>query len=239
MYKWEHYTDKQLMKMKLKDLDINFTLRSNELINTVCAEVAQRGIFLQVAHYISTEWFTAYKSRAIAIPFYLFHPRLTNLEIEKTGWSEGNDENYFLKLLRHEIGHIIDDLCYDNYREKHRIFGTATKYPNYYTYKPYSKKFVKNLDEYYAQCCPEEDFAETFAVWLDPNSNWYEKYKNTPAIKKLLFIDSTIHEKTKNISFEKYKIIDKIDTIDITLGEYYRRKNKKYRRKVPKNTVII
>lgn len=252
-YKWEHLTDKQLMNIKLKDLGLNFanpySFKLNRSIDMIRSEIGQKITRLYIEHYISIEWFTTYKSCTIAIPFYLFHPRLINLEIEKTGWAEYNSDEYTLKLLRHEVGHIIDDLCYNKCLEKHKIFGTVKKYPNQYTYNPYSKRFVKNLNEYYAQCCPEEDFAETFAVWLDYNSNWLEKYKNTPAINKLLFINNTICKKTENIKYgkykfikmidEKYKFIKIIDSIDMTLGEYYKRKKKRYNRKVPKNTIII
>ena len=53
------------------------------------------------------------------------------------------------------------------------LFGApATPYPEYYTPKPYSKSFVHHLDHWYAQSHPDEDFAETFAVWLDPESMW-------------------------------------------------------------------
>ena len=33
-----------------------------------------------------------------------------------------------------------------------------------------------HLDSWYAQSHPDEDFAETFAVWLTPDSNWRERY---------------------------------------------------------------
>lgn len=46
-----------------------------------------------------------------------------------------------------------------------------------------------HLDDYYAQCHPDEDFAETFAVWLSPTNNWREKYKKWPAMQKLEYID--------------------------------------------------
>ena len=53
---------------------------------------------------------------------------------------------------------------------RRRLFGNpATQYPEYYTPKPYSKSFVQHLDHWYAQSHPDEDFAETFAVWLDPH----------------------------------------------------------------------
>ena len=63
------------------------------------------------------------------------------------------------------------------------LFGASTvRYPGYYTPKPYSKSFVQHLDHWYAQSHPDEDFAETFAVWLTPNSHWRERYEGWPAI---------------------------------------------------------
>ena len=73
---------------------------------------------------------------------------------------------------------------------RRRLFGTpATPYPEYYTPKPYSKSFVQHLDHWYAQSHPDEDFAETFAVWLDPQSMWATRYAGWPAERKLQYMD--------------------------------------------------
>ena len=50
----------------------------------------------------------------------------------------------------------------------------------YYSPRPYSRSFVRHLDLWYAQCHPDEDFAETFAVWLTPDSLWEERYRGWP-----------------------------------------------------------
>ena len=47
-----------------------------------------------------------------------------------------------------------------------------------------------HLDPWYAQSHPDEDFAETFAVWLTPESNWKPRYAGWPAIKKLDYMDA-------------------------------------------------
>ena len=77
-----------------------------------------------------------------------------------------------LRILRHEAGHAIDNAYRLRRRPtRRRLFGMpTTPYPEYYTPKPYSKSFVQHLDHWYAQSHPDEDFAETFAVWLDPTS---------------------------------------------------------------------
>ena len=91
---------------------------------------------------------------------------------------EGGDPESCLKILRHEVGHAIDNAYQLRRRPtRRRLFGTpATPYPEYYTPKPYSKSFVQHLDHWYAQSHPDEDFAETFAVWLDPQSMWATRY---------------------------------------------------------------
>ena len=67
-------------------------------------------------------------------------------------------------------------------------------YPDYYTPKPYSKSFVLHLDSWYAQSHPDEDFAETFAVWLYPQSDWRDRYADWPAVKKLEYMDTLMRE---------------------------------------------
>src|SRR4026209_838771 len=94
-------------------------------------------------------------------------------------------------ILRHEAGHAIDNAYQVRRRPTRRkLFGTpATPLPADYTPKPYSKSFVLHLDHWYAQIHPDEDFAETFAVWLDPRSMWATRYTGWPALRKLEYLD--------------------------------------------------
>ena len=121
-------------------------------------------------YWLSDEWFTPDDVPGIAIPFYLAHPRLAKLELAQMLEVEGGDPESCLMILRHEAGHAIDNAYQLRRRPtRRRLFGPpATPYPEYYTPKPYSKSFVQHLDHWYAQSHPDEDFAETFAVWLDP-----------------------------------------------------------------------
>ncbi len=71
-----------------------------------------------------------------------------------------------------------------------RVFGNASQeYDDTYRFRPYSKSFVRHLDYYYAQYHPDEDFVETFAVWLTPGLDWREEYAGWKALDKLLFVD--------------------------------------------------
>ena len=120
----------------------------------------------------------------IAIPFYLAHPRLARLEQAQMLEVEGGTLEWCLRILRHEAGHAIDNA----YRLRDRAAGGAScsaaapaPYPKYYLPRPYSKSFVIHLDAWYAQSHPDEDFAETFAVWLDPRGDWRSRYAGWPA----------------------------------------------------------
>jgi hypothetical protein len=144
---------------------------------------------------------------------------------------EGGDRAYCMRLLRHEMGHAIN-YAYRLHRRKrwNEVFGPfSAEYGDSYKYRPYSKSFVRHLKDWYAQYHPDEDFAETFAIWLDPDSNWKEKYKGWKALKKLEYVDKLIKEiakrKPKKSKGEKYWAISRMKT---TLGTYYKRKRKLY-----------
>jgi hypothetical protein len=49
------------------------------------------------------------------------------------------------------------------------------------------------MEGWYAQKHPDEDFAETFAVWLTPRSRWRQRYKGWPAMAKLRYVDRMAH----------------------------------------------
>jgi len=45
---------------------------------------------------------------------------------------------------------------------------------------PFSPDFVRHLPGGYAQMHPDEDWAETFAVWMTPGLDWAELYADAP-----------------------------------------------------------
>ena len=101
--------------------------------------------------------------------------------------SNANVHNTCLRILRHELGHAIDNAFRLSRRKRWRqIFGRASRpYPDFYSPQPFSRKFVLHLDYWYAQSHPSEDFAETFAVWLAPGSRWRKTYQDWAALRKL------------------------------------------------------
>ena len=142
------------------------------------AEADARNLAFKPHYWLSDEWFTPDGVGGIAIPFYLAHPRLEQLEERQMLEVEGGTHDWCVKILRHEYGHAIDNAYNLQRRRKRlRLFGPSTaEYPEYYTPKPYSKSFVLHLDSWYAQSHPDEDFAETFAVWLNPDADWRSRY---------------------------------------------------------------
>jgi hypothetical protein len=179
--------------------DLALSIKGSELetrIEKALDELRANDLDFKPHFWLSDEWFCADGIPGIAIPFYLAHPRLERLERSQLLEVEGGDEKWCLKILRHELGHAIEN-AFRTRRLKARreLFGKSTEpYPEYYSPRPYSKSFVLHLDPWYAQSHPDEDFAETFAVWLTPNSQWRDRYAGWPALKKLEYMDSLMNE---------------------------------------------
>ena len=83
---------------------------------------------------------------------------------------------------------------------------------------------------WYAQSHPDEDFAETFAVWLDPNSAWSRRYAGWPALKKLEYMDGLMREIAGRPPLVRTRRrVDPLTRLRRTLREHYRRKRELYR----------
>jgi hypothetical protein len=229
---WASFGDEQLLAVRMCDLGL--TMEGTDLearIAQLNAELVTRGVTFQPHYWLSDEWFTPDGIPGIAIPFYLAHPRLAKLELAQMLEVEGGDPESCLRILRHEAGHAIDNAYLLRRRPKRRrLFGNpATDYPDYYTPKPYSKSFVQHLDHWYAQSHPDEDFAETFAVWLDPQSMWATRYAGWPALRKLEYMDQLMRELARRRpSVASKRQVDPLPRLRKTLGEHYRRKREHY-----------
>jgi hypothetical protein len=113
------------------------------------------------------------------------------LERRMIGEAEGGSRFWRQRILRHEAGHALDTAYALRRRPGWRdTFGRASKpYPSTYSVRPASRRFVQHLGHWYAQSHPTEDFAETFAVWLQPKARWRREYAGWPALGKLEFVD--------------------------------------------------
>jgi hypothetical protein len=145
---------------------------------------------------------------------------------------EGGGVSWCMKLLRHEAGHAFDHAFRLSSRDDWRdVFGsTRTKYqPYFYEIDPDSLDFVVNVPDNYAQAHPVEDFAETFAVWLNPRSNWRERYAGTPALKKLRYVDRLMREVREMPLPRKRPVVGpEARALQSTLHSYYERKLRLY-----------
>ena len=202
-----------------------------ERITRLRGELDARGLRFPLHFYLSDEWFTPDGATAIAVPFYLAHPRLEKLEEAQMFEAEGGEYEWGMRILRHEAGHAIDNAYKLRLRKQRRlVFGLPSKpYPEFYTPKPYSKSFVLHLDSWYAQSHPDEDFAETFAVWLTPNSEWPQRYTGWKALRKLDYMDAlmrSIRDHAPRV--DNPEEVDPLPALKITLRQHYRNKRRHY-----------
>jgi hypothetical protein len=229
---WTALSDEKLLEVRMCDLGL--TIAGTELESRIAqlnAELDVRGLSFRPHYWLSDEWFTPDGVPGIAIPFYLAHPRLAKLEKAEMLEVEGGDPESCMRILRHEAGHAIDN-AYQLQRRptRRRLFGDPkTEYPEYYTPKPYSKSFVQHLDHWYAQSHPDEDFAETFAVWLDPQSFWSTRYAGWPAQRKLEYLDRVMRDlaRRRQVITSKREV-DPLPRLKKTLREHYRKKREHY-----------
>jgi hypothetical protein len=207
-----------------------------ERVNALYAELAGRGLVFRPPCYLADEWLTPDDEAVIGIPFYLAHPRLKELEQKMMHDVEGGEPASCMRLLRHEAGHAIN-YAYRLYNRKEckRIFGHFhAEYPERYKYQPYSKSFVIHLEDGYAQYHPDEDFAETFAVWLTPESDWRTKYAGWKALEKLEYVDALMQQLAsrprKARNGKKYW---NISTLKATLATHYKKRSEFYEESSP------
>jgi hypothetical protein len=234
---WVKLTDEQLLDLRMCDLGV--TIEDSVLqkrIAQLSEELAERGITFRPHFWLSDEWFTPDDVPGIAIPFYLAHPRLAKLEQNRMFEVEGGTQGWCMRILRHEAGHAIDNAyLLQRRRKRQELFGSsATPYPEWYTPKPYSRSFVLHLDYWYAQSHPDEDFAETFAVWLNPRSDWRRRYHGWPALKKLEYVDALMREiGNKPPVVTTKRQVDPLHRIRRTLRQHYRKKADVYGSEYP------
>ena len=228
---WPDLHDEALLDVRMADLPLAIGETLADRIAQLSGELETRGLHFPLHCYLSDEWFTPDGAAAIAIPFYLAHPRLARLEEAQMFEVEGGEHEWCMRILRHEAGHAIDNAFRLRRRpQRRRVFGLPSKpYPEFYTPKPYSKRYVLHLDAWYAQSHPDEDFAETFALWLTPTSEWRQRYAGWPALKKLECMDALMtsisHQPPRVIDHDE---VDPLRRLNKTLRQHYRNKRRYY-----------
>ena len=232
-------SDEQLLGLRFCDLRLKIE-RSPlaKRVRRLYRELDKRDIKFRPHVWLSEEWFSPDGVPGIAVPFYLAHPRLERLERRMMRNVEGGSAESAMRILRHEAGHAIDTAYRLRRRKRWReIFGPASlPYPDTYKARPGSRRYVQHLGEWYAQAHPCEDFAETFAVWLKPNSSWRRTYAQWPAFHKLEFVDELLDGvKRQRPLVRNREVVEPLRENTRTLAEHSRRKlvrHSMYRRTV-------
>jgi len=230
-------SEEELLRLRVCELPLNLEgTWLEECVKELYQELEDKGFHFKPPCYLADEWLTPDKEPVVGVPFFLAHPALIRLEKKMVLDAEGSTRSWCMKLLRHEAGHALN-YAYKLYRRKkwQKIFGQFSKeYDETYRFRPYSRNFVRHLEDYYAQYHPDEDFAETFAVWLTPNLKWRAQYKGWKAIEKLNYVDELMSEiKDKEPLVKKGKKYWEASRMRITLKNFYKKKRHSYMEDFP------
>jgi hypothetical protein len=197
-------------------------------------ELAAKGLDYAPGFYLTDTWGCPDRVPTIGIPFYLASAPLGRIEKEQTGDLE--DSQTIMQLLRHETGHAINYAFrlweQPGWRE---VFGPFSKpYRDVFQPNPWSRRFVRHICSCpyrytYAQKHPDEDFAETFAVWLTPRSGWRRKYRGWPAIEKLRYVDRLMEKiRGREPRRKRGKLVNPVCELTLPVAEHYRRQARRY-----------
>jgi hypothetical protein len=229
---WSRISDERLLQVRMCDLPIRIHGSSlQRRIRHLNRELRSRGLRFRPHVWLSNEFFTPDGVPGFAIPFYLAHPRLMQLERRQMLEVEGGTEAECMRILRHETGHALDH-AYRLHRKGgwRKMFGpVSTPYPTSYKPDPLSRNHVLHLNYWYAQAHPLEDFAESFAVWLRPGARWRTRYRGWPALRKLRYVDACMKAIGNKPRLERARYqVDPLSEIKMTLAQHYRRKKSEY-----------
>lgn len=235
---WVNLSDEELLEKRISQLGLRLEgTELQPLVQRLYDELTQKGLTFHPPCHLGDEWFVPVGVPAIFIPFFLAHERLRKLERKMMLEVEGETPEWFMKLIRHEAAHAYFYAFQLQKKTKwRRIFGatSAEETPQFYRPRPYSRSFVVHLDDWYAQSHPDEDFAETFAIWLTPGLNWRERYQGWKALQKLEYVDELMRSLAGKPPLHQppYRVGDH-DCLNVKLKTYYQRKRKLYEDSYP------
>ena len=196
------------------------------LVHQLYRELEQKGLMkFHPLCYLTDEWGCPSGEPVIGIPFYLAHAELAALEKEM---NDLEDVRETMMYLRHEAGHAFN-YAYRLHRrpEWKQLFGPFRRpYHDNYRPIPFSRNYVRHLAGWYAQKHPDEDFAETFAVWLTPRSAWRKRYRGWGAMAKLQYMNRIARELGNVDPVRRRGQTDiTVDEMETTVAEFYQRTN--------------
>ena len=227
----------ELLNTRISDLGLEVEGSPVEpFVHRMHREMDTKGFLFKPQIYLTDGWGCPDRTPVIGIPFYLADRRLARLEQEQTG--EVEDARTVMMLIRHEAGHAL------NYAYKlwertswKEMFGLFTKpYRDVFRPDRFSRHFVRHIASYpygrtYAQKHPDEDFSETFAVWLTPRSGWRTRYRHWPVIRKLRYVDRLMRDikRTKPLTLRR-RVVRPVEKMNILLADHYGKKSEVFRR---------
>jgi hypothetical protein len=213
----------ELLRTRACDLPVSLEGSMFEpVIARVKRDLRRRGLDWFPPVYLSTGWHCPDRIPVVGVPFVLASRELRRLEKEVTNQLESPAD--MVRYLRHEIGHAINyALHLYETPEWRRVFGAFSRpYRHQYVVRPTSRKHVRHLENYYAQKHPDEDFAETFAVWLTPCTQWRARYEGWGALRKLEYVDRVMRElRGTQIPVGRIARVEPVERLRYTLAAYY------------------
>ena len=230
---WVNLSDDELLEKKISQLGLKLDgTELSPLIQQLYTELSEKGLVFHPPCHVGDEWFVPVGIPAIFVPFFLTHERLRKLERKLMLDVEGETAEWFLRLMRHETAHAYFYAYALHKKTKWRnVFGSTSteETPELYRPRPYSRSYVVHLDDWYAQSHPDEDFAETFAVWLTPGLDWRTRYQGWKALQKLEYVDELMRSLAGKppVHQPAYRVADH-DCLNVKLKTCYARKRKLY-----------
>lgn len=191
---WESERER-LLGQRISDLGLALRGTAIEpLVEQLYGELEAMALRFRPTIYLSDEWGCPEGTPHIGVPFYLASAELARVEEDFALGIE--DERDIIRFLRHEAGHAFNYAYRLHERSDwHEVFGSYSRpYRERFAADPFSTEYVRHILAWYAQKHPDEDFAETFAVWMTPDSDWREEYRGWGALRKLEYVDRVMRE---------------------------------------------
>lgn len=203
----------------------------DEAIRRVREDLARVGITqLNPNFYVSNAYGCVEGTTNIAVGFYDYNELLRELNKEFRGWR--HDPADILQILRHEVGHAFC-YAYKLYRLKEfrHLFNVKGHFFHTYPEKnghrpnPWSADYVNPAGDFYAQKHPDEDFAETFSVWLTPEIDWRTQFAGKHgALRKLAYVERIVGEcgrQETQLGNGAAALDSPIDQLSMTTGHFF------------------
>src|SRR5687768_8757668 len=212
------------MAQKISDFGLTIAgSRVEKMVEQLYAELAEKGLAFRPGVYLSDQWGCPDGTPLIGVPFYLADPRLAQIEDDLALGIESDDDS--MRYMRHEAGHAFNYAyrLYDR-ADWRRTFGPYSRpYRDRFRVDPFSRSHVRHILGWYAQKHPDEDFAETFAVWLTPSRDWRADYAGWPALAKLEYVDGLMLEIGAQAPEASAPTPDDlpVESMDYTVADHY------------------